>query len=84
MWKTAVEFLRRNIMIPVPQVASMGQTNELLMQRSARFAAKEQWNKKVPSRKLFTEDQAALLNLHGVRFYPVMHKTRKASRYCLL
>lgn len=79
--ENAVGFLRRNIMVPIPAATSMEQLNQLLTERSTRFAAKRHWKKLATSEELFLEDRAALLALPGARFDPVQYETRKANKY---
>lgn len=79
--ENAVGFLRRNIMVPIPEATSMEQLNQLLTERSARFAAKKHWKKQATSEELFREDQDALLSLPVVRFDPVQYETRQANKY---
>lgn len=79
--ENAVGFLRRNIMVPMPEVASMEALNQLLTERSARFANKVHWKKQATSEELFVQDRAALLPLPGVSFDPVQYERRAANKY---
>lgn len=79
--ENAVGFLRRNIMVPIPEATSMQQLNQLLTERVARFAAKRHWKKQVSSEELFAEDRAALQRLPTARFDPVHYQARKANKY---
>ncbi|WP_449373270.1 IS21 family transposase [Arthrobacter psychrolactophilus] len=79
--ENAVGFLRRNIMVPIPEAASMEALNQLLTERAGRFAAKKHWKKQATSEELFSQDRQALLALPGVGFDPVQYETRQANKY---
>lgn len=78
--ENAVGFLRRNILVPLPQVADLDELNELLWQRCLVFAQQEHWRKGVSIVDLFEEDKRAGLALPGVGFDPVRYESRRADK----
>lgn len=72
--ENAVGFLRRNLMVPEPQAATLAGLNQVLLARCDQLAVKEHWRKGVPIGELFTQDQAACLELPGAGFDPVRYE----------
>ncbi len=78
--ENAVGFLRRNLMVPEPEAATLAGLNQVLLARCDQLAAKEHWRKGVPIGQLFTQDLAACLALPGVGFDPVRYESRTADK----
>lgn len=78
--ENAVGFLRRNLMVPEPDVASFASLNEMLFARCAELGEREHWRKGTPIGELFAEDLAACLHLPGVGFDPVRYESRRADK----
>lgn len=78
--ENAVGFLRRNLMVPEPEAASIDALNRLLLQRCDELAAREHWRKGASIGELFAEDAAAGLQLPGVGFDPVRYESRRADK----
>ncbi len=78
--ENAVGFLRRNLMVPEPQTATLAGLNELLLARCDQLAARDHYRKAVPIGELFTQDQAAFMALPGVGFDPVRYEWRTGDK----
>ncbi len=79
--ENAVGFLRRNLMVPVPQVASYQGLNRFLLEACDQLGAREHWRRRIRIGERFTRDQAAGLALPGVGFDPVHYEIRKGDKY---
>ncbi len=78
--ENAVGFLRRNLMVPEPEAASLGALNQMLLDRCDDLASREHWRKNVPIGVLFADDAAAGLELPGIGFDPVRYESRRADK----
>ncbi|WP_206448811.1 IS21 family transposase, partial [Agrococcus sp. KRD186] len=78
--ENAVGFLRRNLMVPEPEAASLQALNEVLLERCDALAAQEHWRKGAPIGELFADDLAAGLELPGIGFDPVRYESRRADK----
>lgn len=78
--ENAVGFLRRNLMVPEPEAATLAGLNQLLLARCDDLAAGKHWRKAVPVGDLFTRDVAASLALPGVGFDPVRYEQRRTDK----
>ncbi|XKH55241.1 IS21 family transposase (plasmid) [Citricoccus nitrophenolicus] len=78
--ENAVGFLRRNLMVPEPEAASLAGLNRVLLARCEELAAEKHWRKDTPISELFAQDVAASLALPGVGFDSVRYETRKADK----
>jgi hypothetical protein len=77
--ENAVGFLRRNLMVPVPEVASLDELNDRLLAGCVAMGTSTHWRKGVTINELFTADVAAGVALPGVGFDPVRYETRRAD-----
>lgn len=78
--ENAVGFLRRNLMVPEPEAATLQGLNAILMDRCTELASTVHYRKGLPIGELFTQDIAAGLELPGVGFDPVRYETRTADK----
>lgn len=78
--ENAVGFLRRNLMVPEPQAATLAGLNQILLDRCEALARKEHWRKHVPIGELFAQDRAACLALPSAGFDPVRYESRVADK----
>jgi transposase len=78
--ENAVGFLRRNLMVPEPEAATLQGLNEVLMARCTALASTIHYRKGLPINELFAQDIAAGLELPGVGFDPVRYETRTADK----
>ena len=78
--ENAVGFLRRNLLVPVPSVASMGELNALLAEGCARLNAAGASRDGRPSAEALREDLAAMRALPGVAFDAVRWVSARADR----
>jgi transposase len=78
--ENAVGFLRRNLMVPEPEAATLAGLNQVLLARCDDLAAGKHWRKAVPVGDLFTRDVAASLALPGVGFDPVRYEPRRTDK----
>lgn len=78
--ENAVGFLRRNLMVPEPEAASMTGLNKVLLARCDQLGTKEHWRKDVPIGELFAADVAACLALPGAGFDPVRYELRTPDK----
>ncbi|WP_141990280.1 Mu transposase domain-containing protein [Rhodoglobus vestalii] len=78
--ENAVGFLRRNLMVPEPEAASLVGLNAVLMARCDALARTTHYRKGLPVSELFAHDVAASLQLPGVGFDPVRYESRKADK----
>lgn len=77
--ENAVGFLRRNLMVPLPEVASLDGLNAHLMAGCVAMGASTHWRKGVTINELFDADIAAGVALPGVAFDPVRYETRRSD-----
>jgi len=78
--ENAVGFLRRNLMVPEPEVTSLDALNAMLLARCDELADQDHYRHGVPISDLFAEDLQACLPLPGIGFDPVRYEPRKADR----
>ena len=79
--ENAVGFLRRNLMVPEPEAASLAALNKQLLAQCDVLLEQDHWQHRVPIGQLFTADRAAGLALPGVGFDAVRFVSRKADKY---
>lgn len=78
--ENAVGFLRRNLMVPEPVVASLAELNAMLLARCDDLAAEDHYRHGVPIRDLFEQDLQACVALPGIGFDAVRYEPRKADK----
>ncbi len=78
--ENAVGFLRRNLMVPVPEAPGLGALNARLLAGCDAPLDRERCREGVPVRQLLAEDAAALPPLPGARFDCVRWERRRADR----
>jgi hypothetical protein len=78
--ENAVGFLRRNLMVPEPEAATLAGLNEVLLARCDALAATTHYRKGLALGELFAQDVAASLALPGVGFDAVRYESRKADK----
>ncbi|GAA1228560.1 IS21 family transposase [Rhodoglobus aureus] len=78
--ENAVGFLRRNLMVPEPEAATLQGLNDVLLARCLALAATVHYRKGLPVGELFAQDVAASLALPGVGFDPVRYENRTADK----
>ena len=77
--ENAVGYLRRNLMVPLPEVATLAELNAHLMAGCVAMGASIHWRKGVAVNELFAADIAAGVALPGIAFDPVRYETRRAD-----
>ena len=78
--ENAVGFIRRNLLVPVPEVTSLAELNTLLDVGCAAFAARAHYKKAATVAELFLQDQQALKACPSVRFNPVRFEVRRTDK----
>ena len=78
--ENAVGFLRRNLMVPEPEAATLQGLNEVLMAQCMALAATTHYRKGLPVGELFAQDVAVSLALPGVGFDPVRYESRTTDK----
>lgn len=78
--ENAVGFLRRNLLVPEPDVTSLRALNTMLLARCDELANQDHYRHYVPISQLFAEDLAACLPLPGIGFDAVRYEARKADK----
>jgi len=78
--ENAVGFLRRNLMVPEPEAATLQGLNDVLLNRCLALASTVHYRKGLPIGELFAQDVAASLALPGVGFDPVRYENRTADK----
>lgn len=78
--ENAVGFIRRNLLVPVPEVASLAELNALLDSGCAAFAKQTHYKKAAVIADLFQHDQQALKACPSVRFNPVRFEVRRTDK----
>ncbi len=78
--ENAVGFLRRNLMVPEPESATLQGLNDILLARCMALAEAVHYRKGLPVSELFAQDIAASLALPGVGFDPVRYESRTADK----
>lgn len=78
--ENAVGFIRRNLLVPVPEVASLAELNEQLDSGCAGFADQAHYKKPATIAELFQQDKQALKPCPSVRFNPVRFEVRRTDK----
>ncbi|RJT91771.1 hypothetical protein D6T64_01200 [Cryobacterium melibiosiphilum] len=78
--ENAVGFLRRNLMVPEPEAATLQGLNDVLMARCMALAEAVHYRKGLPVSELVAQGVAASLALPGVGFDPVRYESRTADK----
>ena len=78
--ENAVGFLRRNLLVPVPSVASVAELNALLAEGCARLNAEASCRDGRPSAEALREDLAAMRALPGIAFDAVRWVAARADK----
>ncbi|WP_155860887.1 Mu transposase domain-containing protein [Corynebacterium timonense] len=78
--ENAVGFIRRNLCVPVPEVASLAELNDYLSSGCAAFADQIHYKKSATIGELFQQDQQALKACPSVRFNPVRFEVRRTDK----
>ncbi|MFC5932205.1 IS21 family transposase [Cryobacterium melibiosiphilum] len=78
--ENAVGFLRRNLMVPEPEAATLEGLNDILLGRCLALGEAVHYRKGLPVSELFAQDVAASLALPGVGFDPVRYENRTADK----
>jgi len=78
--ENAVGFLRRNLMVPVPEATDLAALNARLLAGCDALLDLPHYREGVAVRELLAEDRAALLPLPGSRFDSVKWVRRRADR----
>ncbi|WP_290343105.1 Mu transposase domain-containing protein [Corynebacterium auris] len=78
--ENAVGFIRRNLCVPVPEVASLAELNDYLSSGCAAFADQTHYKKSATIAELFQQDQQALKACPSVRFNPVRFEVRRTDK----
>ena len=68
-----VGFIRRSLLVPVPQVVNAKSYNKSLLDRCMELSSKEHWRKGEPEAQLFVEDRFALDGLPSKPFEVVRY-----------
>lgn len=77
--ENAVGFLRRNLMVPMPQAESPQALTRTLLERCRMLAQQPHYRKEGTIGGLFEQDKAQMLALPGVVFDPVRWEMRHAD-----
>ena len=75
----AVGFLRRNVMVPLPNAESHAQLTRFMLSRCDRIAEDPHYRKGEPIRDLFARDREAMAPMPGTRFDACRWEVRKAD-----
>ena len=75
-----VGFIRRNLMVPVPQVSNAEVFNRNLLDRCMALSEKLHWIKGEPEAQLFVEDRFALSGLPGNPFNVVRYERVRTDK----
>ena len=75
----AVGFLRRNVMVPLPNAESHAQLTRFMLSRCDRIAEDPHYRKGEPVRDLFARDREAMAPMPGTRFDACRWEVRKAD-----
>lgn len=78
--ENAVGFLRRNLMVPVPEAPDLAALNSRLLAGCDALLAADHYREGVPIADLLAEDRAALLPLPATRFDCVRWERRRADK----
>ena len=77
--ENAVGFLRRNVMVPLPNAESHAQLTRFMLSRCDRIAEDPHYRKGEPVRDLFARDREAMAPMPGTRFDACRWEVRKAD-----
>ena len=77
--ENAVGFLRRNVMVPLPNAESHAQLTRFMLSRCDRIAEDPHYRKGKPVRDLFARDREAMAPMPGTRFDACRWEVRKAD-----
>ena len=78
--ENAVRFLRRELMVPEPEAATLQGLNDVMMARCMALAEATHYRETLPVSEIFAQDVAASLALPGVGFDPVRYESRTADK----
>ena len=78
--ENAVGFLRRNLLVPVPQVASLDELNEALRKGCDKIGVQAKNGAGAATQEAFVEDLASMLALPGVVFDAVRWVKAKSDK----
>ena len=76
-----VGYLRRNLLVPVPEFESIAEFNAELLRRCDADNRREYYRKEVPIAELFEQDRRQLLVLPQIPFDPSRFETVRADAY---
>jgi transposase len=76
-----VGYVRRNYLVPVPQVASFAALNQRLLEQCVRYGSHRVRGREQTVNELFAHERAHLLRLPGVRFTNVRTLRVKVDKY---
>ena len=77
--ENAVGFLRRNVMVPLPNAESYAQLTRFMLSRCDRIAEDPHYRKGEPVRDLFGREREAMAPMPGTRFDACRWEARKAD-----
>ena len=78
--ENAVGFLRRNVMVPLPNAESHAQLTRFMLSRCDRIAEDPHYRKGEPVRDLFARDREAMAPMPGTRFDACRWEVRQGRR----
>lgn len=78
--ENAVGFIRRNLLVPVPQIVDIEAFNTDLLARCHDLGGQDHYRKDHPIARLLTDDQSEGLPLPRVAFTPARFESRVADR----
>jgi transposase len=76
-----VGYHRRNMLVPVPRIASLAEFNKELLKKCETDSEREHYRKDASIEELYSEDKAALLELPSVSFDASNYTTVKTNGY---
>lgn len=75
-----VGFIRKNLFVPLPNVANIASYNKTLLARCEGLAKREHWKRGENQRELFVEDEFALIGLPEKGFDVVRYVKARANK----
>lgn len=75
-----VGFIRRNLLVPLPQITNIDSFNKSLLNKCMDISNKDHWKKNEPETQLFIEDKFALRGLPEKPFEAVRYVKTQADK----
>ena len=77
-----VGYIRRNVCVPIPQIGSMEELNQMLREKCVQYLSHQIRGKPVSVGVMLAEEKPRLYRLPGYQFDPCKRASGKVDRFC--